>query len=105
MTYTIDCSQGVDLTLAPENQVQEVIQGIFILLNTPVGSVPCYREFGIDVEYLHKPMQLAKTLFAAAVTDAIEQFIPGVQLQSVSFAGNADSPSTLRPILEVTIFE
>lgn len=105
MTYTIDCSQGVALTLAPEDQVEEVIQSIFILLNTPVGSVPCYREFGIDGEYLHKPMQLAKTLYAAAVTDAIEQFIPGVQLQSVSFAGNADSPTTLRPILEVTIFE
>ena len=105
MTYTIDCSKGVDLSLAPEDNVQEVIQSIFILLNTPLGSVPYYREFGIDGEYIHKPMHLAKTLYAAAVTDAIEQFIPGVQLQSVSFAGNANSPSTLRPILEVTIFE
>lgn len=105
MTFTIDCSQGVDLTLAPENEVEEVIQDIFVLLNTPKGTVPFYREFGIDGEYLHKPIHLAKTMYAAAVTDAIEQFIPGVQLQSVSFAGNADSPSTLRPILEVTIFE
>lgn len=105
MTFTIDCSQGVALALEPEDQVAEIIQSIFILLNTPLGSVPCYREFGIDNEYLHKPIQVAQSLFAAAVSDAIEKFVPEVQLNRVSFAGNVDSPSTLRPILEVTIFE
>lgn len=105
MTYTIDCSQGVTLNLAPESFVEEIVQEIYILLNTPKGSIPYYREFGIDGDYLHKPMQIAKAMYAAAVTDAIEQFIPGVQLQNISFAGNADSPATLRPILEVIIFE
>ena len=105
MTYTIDCSQGVALTLEPEDHVAEIIQSIFILLNTPQGSVPCYREFGIDNSFLHKPIQVAKTLYAAAISDAIDAFIPGVQLQRVSFAGNADAPTTLRPILEVIIFE
>lgn len=105
MTYTIDCSKGVALTLDPEDFIQETMQSIFILLNTPLGSVPYYREFGIDNSYLHRPIQVAKTMYAAAVTDAIDAFIPDVQLQRVSFAGNADSPSTLRPILEVTILE
>ena len=105
MTYTIDCSKGMDLTLKPDSFVTEAIQSIFILLNTPRGSIPYYRDFGIDNSFLHKPLQVAKTLYAAAVSDAIEAFIPGVQLQRVSFAGSADNPTTLCPILEVIIFE
>ena len=60
MTYTIDCSKGVALSLAPATHVDEVIQGIFILLNTYIGEVPCFREFGIDPSYKDKPIPIAK---------------------------------------------
>ena len=102
---TIDFSNGVDLTFEPDSRTSELIQSIFILLNTPRGSVPCYREFGIDTAYLHKPIQTAKTMYAAAITEGINAFIPGVQLNHMSFANNADTPSTLIPILEVTFVE
>ena len=105
MTYSIDCSQELDLTLEPKTKIAQITQSVYILLNTPLGSVPCYREFGIDNSYLHKPIQVAKTLYAAAVSDAIRAFIPGIQLQHITFASNPDSPSTLRPILEVIIVE
>lgn len=105
MAYTIDCSREVALTLEPKTKIEEITQSIYVLLNTPLGSVPYYREFGIDNSYLHKPIQAAKTLFAAAISDAINAFIPGVQLQHVTFASNSDSPTTLRPILEVIFVE
>lgn len=101
---TVDCSKGVALSFAPSDHIQEVIQGIFILLNTPLGEVPCYREFGIDASYLHKPLPVAKTMYAAAVTEAVERYIPGVQVQRVHFS-EASSPSGLSPILEVSIRE
>ena len=105
MTVTIDCSKGVALTFEPKTREEEIVQSIFILLNTYQGEVPFYREFGIDNTFMHKPVQAAQSLYSAAVASGIEQFIPGVHVKKVTFSDNEDSPSTLRPILEVTINE
>lgn len=105
MTYTIDCSKGVALSLSPASDVDEVIQGVFILLNTYIGEVPCFREFGIDPSFRDKPIQTAKALYAAAITDAIEKFMPGIAVDRVTFAHNSDNTTTLLPKVEVSINE
>lgn len=105
MTYTIDCSKGVALSLAPATHVDEVIQGIFILLNTYIGEVPCFREFGIDPSYRDKPIPIAKALYASAITEGIEKYISGVTVDQITFSHKSDDMSTLLPKVEVTIIE
>ena len=105
MSIRIDFSKGVALSLEPANKQQEAIQSIYIVLNTPVGTVPYYREFGIDNSYMHKPIVTAQAMYAAAITEAVERFVPNVSVEQVLFENNADEPSTLYPILEVTINE
>lgn len=105
MKTTFDFSKGVDLTMAPQTREQEVLQNLYVLLNTVRGSVPFYREFGLDNSFKHKPIQAAQTLYASAVSDAVERFMPEIRVDNISFAGDSDEPSTLSPILEVTIFE
>ena len=105
MAYTIDCSKGVALSIAPATDVDVVIQGIFILLNTYIGEVPCFREFGIDPSFKDKPIQMAKALYAAAIAEAIEKFIPGVTVEQVTFAHDSDNTTTLFPKVEVSINE
>ena len=105
MNVTIDCSKGVALSLEPATKTERIIQSIFIVLNTVAGEVPCYREFGIDASFEHKPIQAAQSLYAASATEAIERFVPEVQVQRITFADSQDDSTTLRPILEVSISE
>lgn len=105
MMASVDFSKGLALSFAPPNRLQEIMQDIYILLNTVQGEVPYYREFGIDSSYLHKPIMTAKTMYAAAITEAVEKFVPGVSVQQVRFSNESASPSTLVPILEVNISE
>ena len=103
MTFAIDFSQDVALTLAPEDSREETIQGIYILLNTVLGEVPCYREFGVDSEYVHRPTNVAQTMYAASITAALQEFMPDVLIEDITFTVDPDNPSTLYPKLEVTI--
>ena len=105
MKYTIDCSKGVAISLEPPDRVQEVIQSIFILLNTMKGEIPCYRDFGVDGGYLHKPMKIAQTMYVSTITEQVERYVPGVQIDKIRFHNDPQAPTTLIPILEVTIYE
>ena len=105
MNITIDFSKPLALAFEPNTVEEEIVQGLYILMNTCLGEVPCYREFGIDNSFLHKPIQAAKTMYAAAITEAVERFMTGVRVNRVTFADNAETPTTLCPILEVTIIE
>lgn len=104
MNVSIDMSKGVDITFEPKTLLEKVQQEIYILLNTPKGSVPCYREYGVNMDYLHRPVNAARTLYAAAITDAINKFIPDAHVRKITFA-DATEPSQLKPILEVDIDE
>ena len=103
MTVSIDFSQPLDLTLAPEDSTEETIQSLYILLNTAIGEVPCYRDFGVDSEYLHKPMNVAQTMYAASITAAIQKYMPDILIENISFTSDPNNPATLYPKLEVTI--
>lgn len=105
MNVTVDFSKGVALTLMPKSRNEEITQSIFILLNTIKGSIPFYREFGLDNSFAHKPAAAAQSLYASAVADAIERFLPDIHVNNISFANDSDEPSTLCPKLEVTIIE
>lgn len=105
MRYKIDTANVPKLSLDPDTRIDEVIQEIFTVLNTPVGSIPCYREFGIDQSYRDKPIGVAKALFAAAITESIEAFVPGVYVDKITFSDDASNPATLFPTLDLTILE
>ena len=105
MNVTVDCSKGVVLSLEPPTKIERIIQSIFIVLNTVVGEVPCYREFGMDGTFEHKPIQAAQALYAASATEAVERFVPEVKVERITFASDQEDTTTMRPILEVNISE
>lgn len=74
------------------------------MLNTPIGSVPSNREFGIDMTYQHLPTNVAKSVYASAAAEAIERFVPNVRVNQIRFA-EGGSTDGLNPIIEVTYNE
>lgn len=83
--------------------VSSVLQNIAVILSTPKGSVPQYREFGLSAVFLDKPMPVAKMMMRAEVKEAIERWEPRAQFVSMTFEERITQPGTLWPTVEVEI--
>ena len=68
-----------------EAERREIVRNVRTILTTPLGTCPLYRDFGLDVTYLDRPMNLAQNLFALAAMEAVERWEPRVQVTSVTF--------------------
>lgn len=74
-----------------EAERKEIIRNVQTILATPLGTCPLYREFGLDVNYLDHPLDLAQNLFAVAAMEAVERWEPRVRVSNVTFeADGAD---------------
>lgn len=103
MKYTIDCGEEMALNPYPEDDAQAIIQNLYVIINSTRGTIPCYRDFGVDRTYLHKPKNIAQTMYAAAITEAVAKYEPRVKIDRVRFRDNEEDPAAFTPILEVTI--
>lgn len=102
MSYIIDLGETVSLSQESDT-VREVLQNIRLILSTPKGSVPLYREFGLSQTFIDKPLPVARNLLAVAVQDAIETFEPRAQFLDVTVRADPAHPGRLVPIVEVEI--
>jgi phage baseplate assembly protein W len=101
MSYKVT-AENPKITLNESETVKAVLQNVQIILVTPKGSVPLYREFGLNMNFIDKPFQIARTLLIAAVTEAIQEFEPRAEIVNITFAEN-QSDGKLNPIVEVEI--
>ena len=85
MTYAVSSADEYALNLSEGNEIDSVLQNIAVLLNTRKGTVPMYREFGLPMEFIDKPLEVAETIAYAEITDALEQFEPRAELKNLSF--------------------
>lgn len=93
------------ITLNEPDRVKSILQNISIILSTLQGTVPLYRDFGLNKRSVDKPINVAKPMIIADVTEAINEFEPRARVVSVSFLEDKDSPGKLIPIVEVEIDE
>lgn len=101
MTYTI--TAGAALTLHETNIVASVLQNVAIILATRRGSCPMYRDFGISMDFLDRPISVAKTLAFAEIKEGIEAYEPRAIVVDVTFSEDANTPGLLIPTVEVSI--
>ena len=101
MTYTV--SSNCPLQLNPQDRVSEILQNVSIVLRTRRGSCPMYREFGLPMNYIGKPIPIAQSLMVAEITDAITEFEPRCRVVSVTCT--EEDNGTITPIVEVEILD
>lgn len=105
MTYKVTAADIGAISLNETNTVRSVLQNIAIILSTRQGTVPLYREFGLPMRFLDKPIPVARTLLVAEVKEAIEEFEPRAEFIGISFSEDASTPGKLIPTVEVEINE
>lgn len=101
MTYTV--TAGSALILNETDIVASVLQNVGIILATRRGSCPLYRDFGIPIDFLDRPIPVAKTLAYAEIKEAIEAYEPRATVVGVTFSEDANTPGLLIPTVEVSI--
>ncbi len=103
MTYYIplDDENKPPISLNETDETRAVLQNIRMILETPKGSVPLYREFGLDMSFVDKPARAAKGMLIIAVKDAIERFEPRASFVGLSMESTQDGK--LYSVVEVEL--
>lgn len=103
MTYLVSPARERALTLNETETVASVLQNVAVILGTPKGSVPMYRNFGISTRAVDRTVPVAKTLLVSDVKEAVELYEPRAKVVSVTFEEDAAEPGRLIPTVEVEI--
>lgn len=103
MSYTVSATDLTNIHFGEKDPVKSVLQNIAVILSTPLGSVPMYREFGLDCSFLDKPMPIAKVMMVAPVREAVERWEPRATVLNVFPAEDPSKPGVLIPTVEVDI--
>lgn len=103
MSYVVSATDLKNIRLNEEKTVNAVLQNIAVILSTPIGTVPLYREFGLDMSFLDKPAPIAKVLMVAPVREAIRRWEPRATVLDVDAKDDPANPGKQIPVVEVEI--
>lgn len=101
MNYTVSAAMGNGLTLNEKDPIKSILQNISILLRTWRGEVPLFRDFGLQMSFLDKPVNVAAPVIIAEIREAMMKYEPRAELVSVKF--DHSSSGVLYPVVEVRI--
>ena len=102
MSYTVSPSNKRKIKFNVTDPVESVLQNIAVILSKRRGSVPMYRDFGISVDILDRPIPVAKAMMTADIKEAIERWEPRALFISVEFMED-ELNGRLIPMVEVEI--
>lgn len=105
MSYEVNAKSLEGLMLGETNSVASVLQNIAIILSTFKGSVPLYRNFGINSRSIDKPIHVAKPMLVIDIEEAIREYEPRASIVNITFEADENVPGKLIPTLEVDINE
>lgn len=103
MSYKVSSETLTRIRLNETDVVSSVLQNIAIILTTRQMTVPLYRNFGLPMQFVDKPTEVAKAMMIAEIIEAINEFEPRAEVVDVSFRTDALKPGVLIPIVEVEI--
>ena len=103
MSFQVSATDLGRIRLNEPETVNAVLQNIALVLATPKGSVPMYRDFGLPQDFLDKPIPVAKARMIASVREAVEEWESRATVQSISFTDAPQEPGRLIPRVEVEI--
>lgn len=89
------------ISLAPESVEAEVVQNVRIIITTVRGTVPLFRDFGIDSTIIDAPTLMAQAKISTEIIRQVRKYEPRAKITSLKY----DVPEIghLRPILTIAV--
>lgn len=103
MSYLVSPQDAEKYSLFENDPVKSTLQNIAVILATPLGSVPLYRDFGLDQSFLDKPKPVAEVMMVVPVREAIERWEPRAEFVELTLLDDPSSPGKFIPVVEVEI--
>lgn len=88
MAYIIEGIEKKDINFAPETESEEILQNVWVILNTIEYDCPLARGLGLSAAFIDRSTEMAKALCIADIYDKIEKNEPRAKIQNVSFGEN-----------------
>lgn len=60
MSFTVTPTTGIPFSPAPATLEEEVMQNLAMILSTPKGTAPLFRDFGLSMDFVDKPSVVAE---------------------------------------------
>ena len=102
-TYRVSAGENAALQLGEPDTVQSVLQAIKIILTTPKGMVPMYRDFGVNMDFLDLPTPGAEQRARMEIREAVEEWEPRATVKDITFSRDESQSGKLIPTVEVEI--
>lgn len=74
---------NVEIELNVEDE--EIIRNLRHLYSTRTGERPLDREFGLDIDLVGLPMDVAENEYAVEIVEKTERYEPRVEVEEVTF--------------------
>lgn len=81
----------MEIIMEFQKEEEALSQQLRTLLATRAGSVPIVRDYGIDWSFLDAPPEVAESLFYQELLSKTEQYLPEIQIKSVTFEANSQN--------------
>lgn len=105
MSYQVSETDLKTIRLSEQDTVSSVLHNVALILATPKGTVPMYRDFGLEREFLDMPMPDAENRMVAPIREAVEQWEPRATVKDVWFTRIGDGSGRLLTHVEIEINE
>lgn len=105
MSYFVSTKNLGNITLNEKDTIKAVLQNIKIILMTRQFSVPLYRNFGLPMQFVDRPMAAARAMLIAEINNAISEYEPMATVVDIVLETDIKTPGILHAIVEVNINE
>lgn len=93
------------IRLNEQDTVSSVLHNVALILATPKGTIPMYRDFGLDREFLDMPIPEAEVRMIAPIREAVQEWEPRATVKDVFFTRREDGSGRLLAHVEIEINE
>lgn len=87
----LNTDEVIDINLMPETEEEDVSQCIAMICNTPKGSVPFMRDFGISSQFMHSLAAGCENDIAEEVADQIEEYESRAEAEDIEFEDDEET--------------
>ncbi|NNJ28681.1 hypothetical protein [Lacrimispora defluvii] len=73
-----------------DGEVADIKRCLETLYQTPEGTCPLDREFGLNTDFVGMPIDVAKNLFAVEIQDKTDRYEPRAMIKTINFTATSD---------------
>ena len=105
MSYQVSEADLKTIRLNEQDTVSSVLHNVALIKTTQKGTIPMYRDFGLDREFLDMPIPEAEVRMIAPIREAVQEWEPRATVKDVFFTRSGDGSGRLLAHVEIEINE